>query len=88
MNKIILFFIFIIFVSGCSFNKNSKFWTASKNIIEENNQNYKKVFAEEEALSQELNSSLIIKLDKSINNNETAIKPIIVTINDLITISL
>jgi outer membrane protein assembly factor BamB len=69
VNKIIIFFIFSIFVAGCSLNKNSKFWTASQNIPEENNLNYKEVLVEEEALGQELNSDLIIKLDGNISNN-------------------
>ena len=71
MNKIILFFIFIIFINGCSFNKNSKFWTESKDITEENNPAYKEIFAEEEALTKELNQNLKIKLKGSINKNLT-----------------
>ena len=69
MNKIILFFIFAFSITGCSFNKNSKFWTVSQNISEENNPNYKKIFVEEEALSQELNADLIIKLEENIISN-------------------
>ena len=69
MNKIIIFFIFSFFLSGCSLNKNSKFWSASQNIPGENDLKYKKVLTEEEALSQELNSDLIIKLDGNISNN-------------------
>ena len=69
MNKIIVFFIYIIFITGCSLNKNSKFWSASQNITEESNSNYKKIFVEEEALAQELNSNLSINLGNNINNN-------------------
>ena len=69
MNKIIIFFIYIIFFTGCSLNKNSKFWSASQNIKEESSSNYKKIFVEEEALAQELNSNLLINLGKNINNN-------------------
>ena len=69
MNKLILFFVLIIFITGCSFNKNSKFWTSSQNIQEENNQNYKKIFSEEESLSQELNKDLSINLGKNVVNN-------------------
>ena len=71
MNKIILFFIFSFFLFGCSFNKNSKFWTASQSILEENNPNYKEIFNQEAALKNELNPNLIIKLGKNINNNLT-----------------
>ena len=35
MNKIIIFFIYLIFITGCSFNENSKFWTTSQNIKED-----------------------------------------------------
>ena len=71
MNKIITFFILIIFITGCSLNKNSKFWTASENITEEKNLNYKEVLIEEEALDQELNKDLIIKLNGSISNSSS-----------------
>ena len=69
MNRIIIFFILIIFIAGCSFNKNSKFWTISENIPEEKNLEYKKFFAEEEALGKELNSNITINLGNKVNNN-------------------
>tara|TARA_Y100000389_G_scaffold194363_1_gene224251 strand:- start:828 stop:2132 length:1305 start_codon:yes stop_codon:yes gene_type:complete len=69
VNKVILFFIFSIFIVGCSLQKNSKFWTASQNIPLEDNTNYKEIFTEEEALSREINSNLKIKLGPNINNN-------------------
>jgi|TARA_B110001452_G_scaffold64015_1_gene50781 outer membrane protein assembly factor BamB len=69
VNRIIIFFILIIFIAGCSFNKNSKFWTISENIPEEKNLEYKKIFAEEEALGKELNSNITINLGNKVNNN-------------------
>ena len=69
MNKTIILLIFTIFITGCSFNKNSKFWTTSKNISEENNQNYKEIFFEEEALAKELNTNILINLGENITNN-------------------
>jgi len=67
VNKLILFFTFIFFISGCSFNKNSKFWTATQKIPEDN---FKDIFVKDEAFSQELNSNLVLKLDtKNINND-------------------
>ncbi len=69
MNKIIYLFIFIFILTGCSFNKNSKFWTSTKEIIEEKKVNIKKIFDEEQALSKELNSNLKINLGKDINDN-------------------
>ena len=69
MSKILIFFVLITLITGCSFNKNSKFWTSSQNIQEENNQNYKEIFSEEESLSQELNKDLLINLGKNVINN-------------------
>ena len=71
MNKLILFFTFIILTSGCSFNKNSKFWTASQNIPEDN---FKDIFIKDEALSQELNSNLVLKLDSTNINNDLLVR--------------
>ena len=72
MNKISYFLIFLILLSSCSFNKNSKFRTSSQNIIKENNPNYKELFVEEEALSKELNSNLKIKLINKVNIDKYA----------------
>ena len=69
MNKLNLFFIFAILITGCSFNKNSKFWTESKNIIEYNETNCKEIFDNDNTLSQELNHNLIIRLDGNIDND-------------------
>ena len=66
MNKIILLFIFTILVIGCSFNKNSKFWTASQNVPEEN---LKKIFVKKKSVSYEFNPNLKISIDGNINNN-------------------
>ncbi len=68
MNKILILIFFIIFITGCSLNKNSKFWTSSENIVQENNENYKKIFVEEKVLEKEFNSSLKINLKKISNN--------------------
>ncbi len=62
MNKIIIFIIYIILISGCSLNKNSKFWSATQNIEQEQNSNYKEIFVEEETLGRELNANLLINL--------------------------
>ncbi len=69
MNKIIYLFIFLIFITGCSFNKNSKFWTSTKNIIEEKKPNSKEIFSKEETLNSEFNSNLKIKFSNNNNNN-------------------
>ncbi len=69
MSKIICFLIIIFVTTSCSFNKNSKFWTNSQNILEENKSNFKDVYVEEEALENELNPNLKIKLVGIKTNN-------------------
>ncbi len=69
MNKIIIFFIYLIFITGCSFNENSKFWTTSQNIKEDNSLNYKEILIEEEALEKEFNANISINLGNILNNN-------------------
>jgi len=69
VSRIIIFLVSIIFLNGCSLNKNSKFWTDSKNIIEENNLNYEEIFVKEKSLGSELNSNVLINLSNNINNN-------------------
>jgi len=69
VNNIILIIVCTIFIAGCSLNKNSKFWTASKNIPEEKNQNYKEILIEEDVLVKELNPDLSINLGNIINNS-------------------
>ena len=69
MNKITIFLICIFFTASCSFNKNSKFWTASQNIPEENNPNYQEIFVEEEALNKELNANVPINLGNIFNKD-------------------
>ena len=73
MNKIITFLIFIFFISGCSLNKNSKFWTTTKDITEEKNQEYKKILVEEKALGKEFNTNISINLG-SLNINTSKIR--------------
>ena len=69
MNKIIIFFISIIFLTSCSFNKNSKFWTPTQNIPEEKKLDFEVMFTEKEAIEKELNTNLSISLGNVINNN-------------------
>ena len=70
MIKILYLFLFLISISGCSFNKNSKFWTNTE-IVKNNNEKiiYKEIFPEEEALKKEFNSSLRINLQSKTNNH-------------------
>ena len=69
MNKIINFIISFIIISSCSLNQNSKFWSASQNIPEEKDSNFKEIFVTEESLEKELNSNLKIKLNNKVNND-------------------
>jgi len=56
--KIILIFIFI---TSCSFQKNSKFWTKQK-IIKEKKEDIVKILKKEVNLISEFNSNFYIKL--------------------------
>ena len=69
MNKIFILLISIIFSTSCSFNKNSKFWSASQNIPQNDISNYKEIFIKEESLSRELNQNVPIKIGNKINQN-------------------
>ena len=70
MNKIIVFLILTILFTGCSFNKNSKFWTTSQNILEEDNSNYKEIFVKEEIPLNEFNANVLINLGKKVYNDQ------------------
>ena len=69
MNKIFFYLILILFISGCSLNKNSKFWTSSQNIQKEKKTNYEKIFVKDKALERELNTNITINLGKISDNN-------------------
>ena len=69
MNKIIIFFICTFFFTSCSFNKNSKFWTASQKITQENLPKHKKMFTEEKVLEKEFNVNISLNLKNIENTN-------------------
>ena len=69
MNKIIILLSLVIFVNGCSFNSNSKFWTASQDITLEKDTNYEEILIQEEALNKEFNTNILINLQNNINND-------------------
>ena len=71
MNRFIIYLTCIFFITGCSLNKNSKFWTASQNVIVENKSNFKKIIFDTETLEKELNSNIRINLGKLFNKDET-----------------
>ena len=72
MNKAIYYLLISILISSCSLNKNSKFWSNSKVVKNDNDINYEEVFPSEEALKKEFNSGLSLKLT-SIPLNNTSI---------------
>ena len=68
MNKIFQLLLIITFFSGCSFNKNSKFWT-SETIKEIEEQTFEKIFDDPIALSKELNTNINLNLSKGFTKN-------------------
>ena len=68
MNKIFQLLLVIIFFSGCSLNKSSKFWT-SETIKEIEELKFEKIFDDPTALSQELNTNINLNLGKGFTKN-------------------
>ena len=73
MSKIFQLLLIIIFFSGCSLNKNSKFWT-SETIKEIQEQKFEKIFDDPKALSQELNTNINLNLSKNFTKNKSSVK--------------
>ena len=73
MSNIFQLLLIIIFFSGCSFNKNSKFWT-SETIKEIEEQKFEKIFDDPKALSQELNTNINLNLSKNFTKNKLSVK--------------
>ena len=73
MSKTFHLLLIIIFFSGCSLNKNSKFWT-SETIKEIEEQNFEKIFEDQTALSQELNTNINLNLSKILTKNNSSKK--------------
>ncbi len=69
MNKFFQLSLIIIFLSGCSLNKNSKFWT-SEAIKEIEKQKFEKIFIDPAALNKELNTNVSLNLSKDFIKNE------------------
>ena len=73
MNKIFQLLLIIIFFSGCSLNKNSKFWT-SETIKKIEEQKFEKIFDDPKTLSQELNTNISLNFSKSLTKNDLSQK--------------
>ena len=72
MNKVVYLFVIFFLTSGCSFNKNSKFWTASKKIQLE--RNFEEVLKDNQIINKQFNPNIKVKLDNvfNINLNESS----------------
>ena len=72
MNKILFLLVFII-LTGCSLNKNSKFWTKSEKINQEENvintSESKEIFKKSSVYEKEFNQNLKIKVEGNFNTN-------------------
>jgi len=72
VSKILFLFLFFILLTNCSLNKNSKFWSETKNLKDENALNYEEIFPTDESLKKEFNSSLKLKFKSKLSNNTSA----------------
>ena len=70
MNKIICFIFVIFFFSGCSLNKNSKFWT-TQDLEKLEEKKFEKIFDDQKALGKELNKNISLNLISNTKKNNT-----------------
>lgn len=68
MSKNFTILLIFIFITNCSFHKNSEFWNKQK-IEEETKKNLTEIFKKEETLNFEFNPTLKIELDSRAVNN-------------------
>jgi len=68
VNKLFRILLIYLLITGCSFQKNSKFWNKEK-IEEEKQENVTEIFKKEETLNFEVNPNLKIELDSRAVNN-------------------
>ena len=68
MSKNFTILLIFIFITNCSFHKNSEFWNKQK-IEEETKENLIEIFKKEETLNFEFNPTLKIELDSRAVNN-------------------
>ena len=76
MNKIIFLFVLII-LTGCSLNKNSKFWSTSEKINEDvntiNTSKSEEILKKSLVYEKEFNQNLKIKVEGNFNTNKKKI---------------
>ena len=63
MTKLLHLLIIFILISGCSFNKNSKFWTSKTELEIEKDEKFKEIFIKDKVNKKELNPNLKFNLD-------------------------
>jgi len=69
VNKLFRILLIYFLITGCSFQKNSKFWNKEK-IEEEKQENVTEIFKKEETLNFEINPNLKIELvSRAVNNS-------------------
>ena len=68
MSKILNLLLLLVFITSCSFHKNSKFWNKEKITIEQNTID-KKISENEKVINLELNVNLKINLTENSTNN-------------------
>ena len=68
MSKIFKLLLIFIFITNCSFQKNSKFWNNEK-IVKEKQRKITEIFKKEETLNSEFNKNLKIKLGTRARNS-------------------
>ena len=71
MIRIFFLFTLFIFIFSCSLNKNSKFWTSSKNINIDNNEFTEKIIVKESAINKEFNSNIRVILKSNISEQNS-----------------
>ena len=73
MNKIIFLFV-LIFLTGCSLNKNSKFWSTSEILTQETKttktSKSEEILKKSSVYEKEFNKTLKIKVEGNFNTNK------------------
>jgi len=69
VNKLFKILLIYFFITGCSFQKSSKFWNNNEKIVEEKQKKITEIFKKEETLNSEFNQNLKIKLEARATNN-------------------
>jgi len=73
VNKTFKILLIFLFISNCSLQSNSKFWSKQK-IQKEKKEDIKQIFKKKERLYQEFNPSLKIKIYSKMRNNSSSIE--------------